>query len=78
MEVPDLIRLKLSNTANDSFEHKQAFDCYGILAALDPNNHIAKHHLANYLIQVIKESLDPKEKIGLDLVNCELRRAGLK
>ncbi len=63
MEVPDLIRL--SNTANDSFEdgeHKQAFDCYGILVALDSKNHIAKHHLANYLIQGIRESLDPKEQ----------------
>jgi hypothetical protein len=63
MEVPDINRL--SSTANDSFvdgEHKQAFYCYGILVALNSKDHIAKYHLANYLIQGIRESLHPKEQ----------------
>lgn len=62
MEVPNTNRL--SSTANDAQldgDHKTAFDCYGILTALDTNNHIARLELSKYLIQGISGSLEPKE-----------------
>ena len=62
MEVLDINRL--SSTANDAFldgDHKTAFDCYGLLVALDENNQTARLELAKYLIQGIRETLEPKE-----------------
>jgi hypothetical protein len=63
MEVSDKVRL--SNAANDAFEegdHKKAFDWYGILVAINPKDHIAKYHLANYLIHGISGAQEPNEQ----------------
>lgn len=62
MEVPNVSRL--SSTANDAMldgDHKTAFDCYGILVALEENNNTARFELSKYLIQGIRGSLEPKE-----------------
>lgn len=63
MEVSD--RDGLANAANDAFsdgEHKKAFDWYGILVALNQEDHVAKYHLANYLIHGIVGAQEPNEQ----------------